>query len=398
MAHICTYIATLKYEITTDRFYYETTAYWYKKGVLMNSMVVQKVYEDGEMFERHLRLTSGGGWLVYFVGEKRTESYYYSSIVEEEEPWYRVQAKANDWARWEYNLSMFDRKPELKYLMEKISKCLPPTTVTSLDLIFALIRAWKEHPQQTEYLLSQNKVDLALSKRLYLLSANKQREVLKVVKADKGKYDITISTILQMLKHKIYNYDEWCDYQAKKRDELYKYLICQHESETYYQDYLKLCKQCKKNLNDKYWRFPKDLREKHNELLKEVKAEKNKSNNEKLHDFVIDKLGGQHALKIDGYEIYIPSSVEDIEEQANALNQCLITCDYHKKMASGNTILVFMRKGDKPIATCEINKGKQIKQFYANEAHRDHCKPTEKMKKAMNKYLTELKLKGAKKK
>ena len=47
MAHICTYIATLKYEIATDRFYYETTAYWYKKGVLMNSMVVQKVYEDG---------------------------------------------------------------------------------------------------------------------------------------------------------------------------------------------------------------------------------------------------------------------------------------------------------------------------------------------------------------
>ena len=305
----------------------------------MNSMVVQKVYEDGEMFER---------------------------------------------------------KPEYKYLMEKISKCLPPKT--SLDLIFALIRAWKEDPQQTNYLLSQNKVDLALSKRLYLLSANKQREVLKVVKADKGKYDITILTILQMLKHKIYNYDEWCDYKAKKRDELYKYLICQHESETYYQDYLKLCKQCKKNLNDKYWRFPKDLREKHNELLKEVKAEVNKSNNEKLHDFVIDKLGGQHALKIDGYEIYIPSSVEDIEEQANALNQCLITCDYDKKMASGNTILVFMRKGSKPVATCEIDKEKIIKQFYANEAHRDHCKPTEKMKKAMNEYLNKLKLKGAKEK
>ena len=396
MAHICTYVSTLKYEIATDRFYYETTAYYYKKEVLMNSMVVQKVYEDGEMFERHLRLTSGGGWLVYFVGEKRTESYYYSSIVEEEEPWYRVQAKANVWTRWEYNLSMFDRKPELKYLMEKIIKLNLHNL--SLDLIFALIRAWKEHPQQTEYLLSKNKVDLALSKRLYLLSASKQREVLKVVKSDKGQYDIPISTILQMLKHKIYNYDEWCDYQAKKRDEIYRYLICQHESETYYQDYLKLCKQRKKNLNDKYWRFPKNLREKHNELLKEVKAEANKSLNEKLQDFVIDKLGGQHALKIDGYTIYIPSSVEDIAEQANALNQCLITCDYDKKMARGNTILVFMKKGNKPIATCEIDKEKKIKQFYANEAHRDHCRPTEKMKKAMNEYLTELKLKGENKK
>ena len=395
MAHICTYIATLKYEIATDRFYYETTAYWYKKGVLMNSMVVQKVYEDGEMFERHLRLTSGRGWSVYFVGEKKTEIYYYSSIVEEEEPWHRVQAKANVFTRWEYNLSMFDRKPELKYLMEKIIKLNLHNI--SLDLIFALIRAWTEHPQQTEYLLSQNKVDLALSTRLYLLSANKQREVLKVVKADKEKYDITISTILQMLKHKIYNYYEWCDYKAKKRNELYKYLICQHESETYYKDYLKLCKQWKKNLNDKYWSFPKDLREKHNELLKEVKIEENKTNNEKLLEFVT-KLGGTHSMEIGGYEIYIPSSVEDIEEQANALNQCLITCGYDKRMASGNTILVFMRKGDKPIATCEINKKKQIIQFYANEAHRVHCKPTEKMKKAMNEYLNKLKLKGAKKK
>lgn len=112
----------------------------------------------------------------------------------------------------------------------------------------------------------------------------------------------------------------------------------------------------------------------------------------------IDKLGGQHALKIDGYEIYIPSSVEDIEEQANALNQCLITCDYDKKMARGQTILVFMRKENKPIATCEIDKGKIIKQFYANEAHRNHCKPTEKMKKAMNKYLTKLKFRGEKRK
>ena len=187
------------------------------------------------------------------------------------------------------------------------------------------------------------------------------------------------------------------EWQAKKREEIYKYLICQHESETYYQDYLKLCRQCKKNLNDKYWRFPKDLREKHNELLKEVKIEENKTNNEKLLEFV-KKLGGIHSMEIDGYTIYIPVTIDDIAYQAKALNQCLITCGYDKKMASGNTILVFMRKGDKPIATCEINKEKQIKQFYANEAHRDHCKPTEKMKKAMNEYLNKLKLKGAKKK
>lgn len=394
MAHICTYIATLKYEIATDRFYYETTAYWYKKEVLMNSMVVQKVYEDGEMFERHLCLSRGGGWLVYFVGEKITESYY-SSIVEEEEPWHRVQAKANVYTRWEYNLSMFDRKPELKYLMEKIIKLNLHNL--SLDLIFALIRAWKEHPQQTEYLLSQNKLDLALSKRLYLLSASKQREVLKVVKADKWVCDISIQTVLQMIKHKIYDYGEWCDYQEKKRDELKKYLINQGETERYYQDYLKLCKQCKKNLNDKYWMFPKDLREKHNELLNEVKIEENKINDEKLFEFV-KKLGGIHSMEIDGYTIYIPVTIDDIAYQAKVLSQCLISCGYDKKMASGNTILVFMRKGSKPVATCEINKEKQIMQFYANEAHRDHCKPTEKMKKAMNEYLNKLKLKGAKKK
>lgn len=395
MAHICTYVSTLKYEIATDRFYYETTAYYYKKGVLMNSMVVQKVYEDGEMFERHLRLTSGGGWMVYFVGEKRTESYYYSSIVEEEEPWYRVQAKANVWTTWEYNLRMFERKPEYKYLMEKISKFV--TLRTSLDEIFALIRAWKEHPQQTEYLLSQNKIDLALSKKLYLLSASKQREVLKVVKADKGEYDLSISTVLQMIKHKIYNYDEWCDYQEEKRREVELYLRSQGENSRYYDDYLKLCKQCKKNLNDKYWRFPKDLREKHNELLKEIKTEANKTNNEKLLDFVT-KLGGTHAMEIDGYTIYIPVTVEDIAYQAKVLSQCLISCGYDKRMAKGELILVFMRKKDKPIATCEIDKAKNIGQFYADEEDREHCKPTEKMKKAMNEYLTKLKLKGAKRK
>lgn len=398
MAHICSYQSNLKYEIATDRFYYETTAYYYKKEVLMNSMVVQKVYEDGEMFERHLRLTSGGGWLVYFAGEKRTESYYYSSIVEEEEPWYRVQAKANVYTNWNYNIRAFEnRKPEYKYLMDKIIKVSNSTYDLSLDFIFALIRAWKEHPQQTEYLISQKKIDLALSKRLYLLSANKQRDILKVVKSDKGQYDIPISTILQMLKHKIYNYDEWCDYQVKKRDEIYKYLICQGETELYYQDYLRLCKQCKKNLDDKYWRFPKELRVKHNELLNQVKIEENKTNDEKLQAFV-KKLGGSHEMQIDGYTIYIPSSVEDIELQASKLSQCLISCGYDKRMAKGELILVFMRKGDKPIATCQINKAKEKGQFYANEKSRDHCRPTEKMKKAMDEYLTKLKLKGAKRK
>lgn len=100
-----------------------------------------------------------------------------------------------------------------------------------------------------------------------------------------------------------------------------------------------------------------------------------------------------NLMKIGGYSIFIPNSLEQCELQANKLNQCIISCDYVRDMGKKKLVLIFIQKDGNPIATCEIdNQTKEIKQFYADEHDRDNCLPTRKMRNAMNEYIAQLDL------
>ena len=96
-------------------------------------------------------------------------------------------------------------------------------------------------------------------------------------------------------------------------------------------------------------------------------------------------LGSEQT--IDGFTIYVPDDVLDIKFQAEYLHQCLISCDYISKVINQRCVLVFIRKGNKPIATAELLNGNKIGQFYANELDRSNCLPSPKVKAVMNKWL-----------
>lgn len=151
-------------------------------------------------------------------------------------------------------------------------------------------------------------------------------------------------------------------------------------------------------IKDEYWAHPKNLRERLDELrtqrenirtLEEAEQLKKKKTR---YNRVIKRFEGWDRT-IDGYNIIIPKTVEQWQNQANVLNQCIIRMNY-MDLVSKNHVLFFILNGDTPIATCEVTDllEKKIGQFYADEYDRSNCMPTPEVRNAMLKYLDELKV------
>ena len=135
-----------------------------------------------------------------------------------------------------------------------------------------------------------------------------------------------------------------------------------------------------------------DLQKKHDELREEVQQLKAMKRIEELklkqekYSKVVKKLL-KLKLESDGYSVYIPETIEEINAHATALHQCLITADYVSKVIRKECLLVFVRKGDTPIATAQVNKDDSIGQFYADELDRSNCLPTDEVRAVMNKWI-----------
>ena len=126
-----------------------------------------------------------------------------------------------------------------------------------------------------------------------------------------------------------------------------------------YRDYWKLLKQTAHSQKEDYWRYPKDLQRKHDELLAEVENIKQMEEIEqlkakqKMYFKAVKKLL-KYGTEIDGYSVFIPGTVEEVAEQAMALHQCLIANDYVSKVISRSCVLVFIQKDRVPVATCQL--------------------------------------------
>jgi hypothetical protein len=151
-------------------------------------------------------------------------------------------------------------------------------------------------------------------------------------------------------------------------------------------------------MKDEYWAHPKNLRERVNALRVQRENIRMLQRAEELkqkmarYKKVIKRFDGWDRV-IDGYSIIIPKTIEQWQNQANVLNQCIIRMNY-MDLVSKNRVLFFILKGDTPIATCEVTDllEKKIGQFYADEHDRSNCLPTPEVRNAMLKYLDELKV------
>ena len=270
--------------------------------------------------------------------------------------------------------------------------------------IFAL---WTNYPKEVEGLYSLCLTTLAKTEEYYKKSSDFKKKALKLFLKHKNfckKYStLTLNELERLLNSDfdVVNLDENIldfihdnfNYTKNLSMKQITYIMKNNIQADEYDTYLRKCKKAKHDMSDSYWLFPNDFEKRMEKVLDEV------SNIEKYEDEHKDEIYFETvqkfieknpSVKIDGYEIYIPETIEDIKFQADMLNQCLIRMDYPKKVIDNKCLLVFLRKDGEPMATCEL-KQNEIVQFRM----KSNYSVTEDMNVAMNKWLEKANLKVA---
>ena len=381
MGHRCDYVGKLVVEENGDLSYI-VTAHWKNK-----SASVYKVCEDGNQYCRYIAYGNICGYTVTFPGERYKYYYYYGGTrVQEEENWNcctRLGIWVGSWPTREEDLkTVAEARPDLKYLLQKYKG---KNGVELIDLVCM----YELHPE-IEALVDLGLNHIALNKSFMRYTPKKKKQIVNFIKENKN--DMTENTILNQILTCLKNKISYKDYgrfmHAKKDIELFKYLVRKDISPNYYDDYRRMGIRAGHNMDDPYWKFPNDIVKAHNKVMEEIKnIEKIEQDNISNKIEQIAKINIKNNKKINDFSIYIPSNINEIKHQADILNQCLIICDYPKKMANQKSILVFIKKDDNPIATAEIDYSKKILQFYANEKDRNNCKPTEEVKNIFSQWL-----------
>ena len=294
-----------------------------------------------------------------------------------------------------------DKYPAFRYVLNKWSGTRSQT--------MAVLKVWKEHPE-VELPLALGYYDIIFNKSFYTMKKEDLKKCYKYMNENR-QLNLSITDLKIIVRYGEEVSDMYC--RAKmimghsvKISEL-KWLLGQYDK--YYKnkswslrsdmaDYKELCEYFHKDMKDEYWKHPKNLRERVNDLrvqrenirmLQRAEELKKKMTRYKR---VIKQFDGWDRV-IDGYSIIIPKTIEQWQNQANVLNQCIIRMNY-MDLVDKNRVLFFILKGDTPIATCEVTNllEKKIGQFYADEHDRENCLPTPEVRNAMLKYLDELKV------
>ena len=292
-----------------------------------------------------------------------------------------------------------DKYPDFRYVLNKWSGTRSQT--------MKVLKVWKEHPE-VELPLSLGYYDIIFCKSFYSMKKEDLKKCYKYMNENR-QLNLSITDLKIIVRHGEEVSDMYC--RAKmlmgrsvKISEL-KWLLGQYDK--YYknkswslrgdvEDYKELCEYFHKDMKDEYWAHPKNLRERVDALRVQRENIRMLQRAEELkqkmarYKKVIKRFDGWDRV-IDGYSIIIPKTIEQWQNQANVLNQCIIRMNY-MDLVDKNRVLFFILKGDTPIATCEVTNllEKKIGQFYADEHDRSNCLPTPEVRNAMLKYLDEL--------
>lgn len=351
--------------------------------------VCYREYLDGKKTCRNLYLRSIGGY--YCKGEPEKEML--PCILDHTPKISQCEIRFADEEDVKPIIKLF---PDFKYIIKKRNMFLSE--------VFDIARHWQKHPNM-EILLNMGLPNIATNKTFFKFKESKQKEILQYYKQNchidhNGTVqlqDITIAMKLKKTVDEIYEYRHKCCHTKEISYNEWKMISPLQITEW---DYIRYKKRLKNHFperfNDAYWTKFKstfDFHTKENKTIKEVKnmleAEDRKRREEinRKYTAAIKK-----KLKWDGtfigMHVYIPKTIEDIKFQADTLNQCLIHCDYADKVIKKISTLIFIKDGDTPIATAELdNKSKKIVQFYGNELDRDNCLPPENAKTALEMFM-----------
>ena len=394
MAHKCDFEVTV--DINEDNIVAWYYAKWKDKVIDVYEHVMYLDGTEEKYCRSNLRQTRMGGYFVAFPGEKET-MYYYGTKVVKLEDFFQFDSRFQINLSYYFDSDSFKKKlidlyPNFKYLINKIKS----NRYEDIYYYIVLANKHKDKLSIIEWLIENNQASLITNNNLKF---NLNNKIFQFIRDNKNIRDMDIRAIKLAVKENV-------SYAAAKRAvdyyfsdiHLEEYLnnqILKRNDISYYKDYKKMCKQLKKDFNDPYWRYPKDLIKAHNKVMAEINAiklAKDKELMEKIQKELFKKKRTSRKYNFfDGsYTVYFPFDLEDIKEQADDLNQCLISAEYYKKYAEKKIILIFIKKGDERIATCEINSKKDIRQFYMNEEDHNNCKATPELEKIMYRFLDTL--------
>lgn len=421
MAHKCKYTMRFYVDYEKDDLVRVTTAHWKNKSL----DVYREFLNSGEIESRNLYFAQLGGWLVTFPGEKQTRSYYtYFGYKQELEEWQKEVKTDSLMGECEQKLEdiklmLFEVDSKLFYFCKKLE--LIPALYSKL---FDLVRIYREHPE-CETLIQYGFYDLALNKSLYKLSKKKLKEVLQVVSTVKESgiptSKVTLNDIQKYnlhFKKQIPDFIEWFRWYALENNKGkwgrqieyndWKYIQKKVENSkgaiqitcNEYLDYLEMAQKVGHNIEDPYWRYPNDFRKMHDKVMEQLNA----VSLAKLalqQDFlkIVCKSMVKFNKEVNGFKIFISTEAKEWKQTCDDLYQCLIRNGYMKKVIDQETIIVFIWKDNKPVATCELDYEKNIKQFYGDErGHKEgkSCLPSDEVQEAFNIWLKDFKPKKVK--
>lgn len=146
----------------------------------------------------------------------------------------------------------------------------------------------------------------------------------------------------------------------------------EHAAFTRYVDYIKMREELGYDMTNEVYLFPKNLREKHDEMVVEknaksdqLYAEKKEKEFPKIRER-FEKLMKEYGFQQEGMLIRPAESATEIVMEGRTLHHCVGRMGYMDKHNKGQTFILFLRKEkeqDKPYYTIEI-RGKEILQWY----------------------------------
>lgn len=205
-----------------------------------------------------------------------------------------------------------------------------------------------------------------------------------------SKKKITLSECSEILND-VGSVNKMVNYLKKQR-------VAPSEVITTWRDYLRMALLEGYNTQDSIVRFPKDLKLRHDQLVerRNEKEEKERLNKYTELDLQIQKRLPEikgYFYEDDTYMIIPAGKCEELKREGKELHHCVGASDiYMKKMAAGETWILFLRKKEdleKAYYTVEIDlKTDNIIQFYSEFDRQPDKKVIEKL---LNKYTKRLK-------
>ena len=297
-------------------------------------------------FLRYIDYKNCAGWVFYPPGTKLGLYYAYQVMEETKTFWFHqgscsIGGEITQTYQDIINLFKDTKYKDFVYTLKSLEQ--QNKDLRLLNLIEIFENYTKDN--KTELLVKANCLQLATSKKFLSLTKAKQKQVINLLKKEENK-NIGISNALKMIK---YNCSlELVDYNGDQK--LYNLLKEQKKCIYYYKDYIKLAKRCNHNVEDDYWKYPKNVREKHLQLNQEwanicrarreleemERQEKEKTRMATLSSKIksVSKKLSVLNQELNGYSICVATDLEDIKTQAETLSQCLISCNYYEKHAN----------------------------------------------------------------